>query len=504
MCRFLLFFVSIGFLFFNYNLTAQSLNEDLADVTINSSFPPSADFESDLTSSCVGTIQFKDLSSNTPVSWLWQFGDGGLSTDQYPIYTYVNSGTYTVTLYVTNSLGVDTLIKTNYISIEKPNINTAINAETCINSTATLSATNGTGTLRWYDGANTLVHTGATFTTPNLVASSTYFVEDVLQTTLIDFAGPKDAATVGNGGYHGSGFTGGVNFTAAKAFDVISVWVDADGTADRTIYLYDGFVASGQGGVNNTVLDQITVNIPDGKSRVQLNFTVPAAGDYCLGGNQMDLFRNNGAANYPYSLAGVLDMVSSTTTSNGYYYYFYDWEIGLNTECVSARVPVIASVVNADFSAVVNGGAATFTDISTGATSWLWDFGDGNTSTVQNPIHTYSSNGPHFVTLSINNGTCTFSDSVSLSVGIEKIAENMTLSIFPNPASLETTLSFSQNLPEALSLELFSTEGKILMKKRMKTGDTSITLDLHELSPSMYYIRLFTNEINDVRKIMVR
>lgn len=46
-----------------------------------------------------------------------------------------------------------------------------------------------------------------------------------------------------------------------------------------------------------------------------------------------------------------------------------------------------------------------FTDLSIGSgiTSWMWDFGDGNTSTIQNPIHTYSQPGKFTVTLLITN-----------------------------------------------------------------------------------------------------
>lgn len=49
-------------------------------------------------------------------------------------------------------------------------------------------------------------------------------------------------------------------------------------------------------------------------------------------------------------------------------------------------------------------GAIQFTDQSTGnPTSWLWNFGDGNTSTQQNPLHTYSTNGTYTVTLTVTN-----------------------------------------------------------------------------------------------------
>lgn len=466
-------------------------------------FGQTTDFSSDLTYTCVGTVQFQDLSSNAPTSWLWQFGDGGLSTQQNPTYTYSNSGTYTVTLQTSNAQGQDTIMKTAYITVEKAKVTSVTNGETCLNNIAVLSATNGTGTLRWYDGSNTLVNTGNTFITPALTTNTTYFVEDVTTTSVAAYAGPTDGGSVGAGGYHGGNFTGGVNFTASEGFEIVSVWVDADGGGPRTIYLYDGHIANG-GNVNNTILGQVTVNIPDGPSRVQVNLQVPGAGDYSLAGNQMDLFRNNnGSAVYPYSLAGVVDMVSSTTTNPGFYYYFYNWELGLASECVSAREPVEAKVVNANFTSVSSGGTASFSDASTGATSWMWNFGDGTTSTQQNPMHTYTTtNGPHLVTLTVN-GICSFSDSVTVSVGIEQLANDMTLNIAPNPAQGYTTLSFSQQLPEDLKVELISVDGRVVLERILPTGTTSQTLNVHTLSPALYLMRLSTNEIVEVRKIMI-
>ena len=47
------------------------------------------------------TVEFSDLSTGNPVSWLWDFGDGKSSTQQNPTTFYGNVGFYDVTLTVT-------------------------------------------------------------------------------------------------------------------------------------------------------------------------------------------------------------------------------------------------------------------------------------------------------------------------------------------------------------------------------------------------------------------
>ncbi|WP_424037545.1 PKD domain-containing protein, partial [Methanoregula sp.] len=65
--------------------------------------PLVASFTPNLTSGIVPlTVQFKDTSTDQPTSWNWSFGDGGTSTLQNPVYTYMNYGTYTANLIASN------------------------------------------------------------------------------------------------------------------------------------------------------------------------------------------------------------------------------------------------------------------------------------------------------------------------------------------------------------------------------------------------------------------
>jgi PKD repeat protein len=70
------------------------------------------------------TNQFTDLSTatgSTIISWSWSFGDGASSTDKSPTYQYQKSGTYPVTLQVTDDYGVSNT-KTSTITIKDKSI----------------------------------------------------------------------------------------------------------------------------------------------------------------------------------------------------------------------------------------------------------------------------------------------------------------------------------------------------------------------------------------------
>jgi PKD repeat protein len=90
---------------------------------------PIANFGVSATTPCLNqTAQFQDMTLKTPVSWLWNITPSGYSyvngtgpTSQNPQVKFNSYGNYTVQLIATNGFGSDTLVRTNYISVNYAN-----------------------------------------------------------------------------------------------------------------------------------------------------------------------------------------------------------------------------------------------------------------------------------------------------------------------------------------------------------------------------------------------
>lgn len=89
----------------------------------------------------------------------------------------------------------------------------------------------------------------------------------------------------------------------------------------------------------------------------------------------------------------------------------------LNTSARKSRRPGCASGLTANFSVSINGLEVTFTDTSSGASSYAWDFGDTNTSSAPSPQHTYGTANTFTVKLTITGaGGQTASKTINVTV----------------------------------------------------------------------------------------
>jgi PKD repeat protein len=97
---------------------------------------------------------------------------------------------------------------------------------------------------------------------------------------------------------------------------------------------------------------------------------------------------------------------------------------GADSSTAYKTITVISPPPVADFTANTTSGTVpltvAFTDASTGAISWAWVFGDGATSTEQNPVHMFTTAGTYSVTLTVTNDGGSASKSMTITVNPKK------------------------------------------------------------------------------------
>ncbi|MFC2111047.1 C25 family cysteine peptidase [Bacteroidota bacterium] len=469
---------------------------------------PSANFKVSDTVSCTGLINFTDLSSNGPTVWNWDFGDGNSSNQQHPIHNYTSNGIFDIKLITTNSYGSDSISQSGIVTINLPIMPVVQPAGRCSTGTVTIEASiAGPGTICWFDSLNggTMLDTGSSYVTPILSSPSTttYFVENNFGA--VPQSGGKFNNT-GGGGYLNSAHY--LVFDCYKPVKLKTVVVYASGTKNRTITLKSS---------SGAILQSKTVNIPAGKSTVQLDFNIPIGNDLQLGAAaNSNLYRNNNASNlnYPYTTPSTLSIKHSSASSSptGYYYYFYDWKI-IEDGCKSTRIPVNVVVADnlepiADFSSNPNLTLTVeFTNTSAYEDNVLWRFDDGTTSILQNPSHTFTSNGNHNVKLiSYNNcGADSIIKAVNVgSVSIKELSGIEDIMIYPNPTKDNVNIQFNTNAISKVEIKLLNTLGQCLWlnSPELSNGSYNKQLSLKGFSKGVYLITISTEDGSITRKLI--
>ena len=132
-------------------------------------------------------------------------------------------------------------------------------------------------------------------------------------------------------------------------------------------------------------------------------------------------------------------------------------------------------------------------DTSSSAT-YVWEFGDGDTSWQKAPSHTYNQSGSFKVTLTIKNGdncTSTSSQEINIESGIsvEEFSTLYGVSVYPNPASGSTRLEV--NSESQVSSELYNIQGKLIRKYSLGLTENAVKVDLP--AQGTYLLRVTIN-----------
>ncbi len=460
---------------FTVTLTVDDGNaSDSAETTISvvndqSSAPPVADFSVSSSRVEIGErVTLTDRSSGSPSTFAWDFDDGSTGSGSVVTKAWNAPGIYSVSLTVANVYGSHTTSRSvEVVAGAAPPGVTIVHAPRSLSAAepgvfrATTSGNPTNVTWQFGDGtsaegesvSHAWLRTG-TFTVTVTASNSRGSASDSTTVTVGTVQSPvarmEVSATNVDLGETVTMFSTSLNSPTSLTWDF------GDGTTASGPNASHAYQSDGQFVITLTVQNSsgvssadtlITVNPAPDPPVANFGFTPtnPRVG--------VPVVFQDRSLNSPTEWAwdfgnGATSGVQNPTTtydSPGTYQVILVASNASGSHQVTVPLTVAEPAPEANFDyapkPVIAGQLVTFTDLSGGApTAWAWDFGDGATSGVQNPTHTFGSAGTYQVTLTAS--TVGGSDSRTISVLVRPRAPVADFNFSPNNAQSPVTVNF--------------------------------------------------------------
>lgn len=389
-----------------------------------------ADFNADTTSGCAPlVVHFSDASTGNPTGWYWDLGNGTVSYLTNPSASYFLPGFYNIKLVITNASGADSIVRSSYIEVyHQPTINFSANTTSgCYPLHVQFSDLSNAGdgsiaSWQWDFGDGTFgneqnpVHTYTATGSYNvsLIATNNYGCSKNLTQPQFIQVTPGVIAGFTNSSHNGCTAPSTINFqNTSQGSNIASyLWDFGDGstsTEENPSHVYQNsgnyqvtLIAINNAGCSDTLTRPNAVSI----GSIHSDFNAPDS--ICRGYNIN--FVNTST---PQPGSAFWDFGDGTTSTElnpqkkyltvGTYTIKLVNNFGACTDSVSKQI-VVNPMPNVDFistdtSSCVIPFTVHFTNNTTDATSYKWFFGDGSTSTLSDPVHTYTGYGNYTVKL---------------------------------------------------------------------------------------------------------
>lgn len=362
-------------------------------------------------------VNFINYSNAT--SYLWDFGDGSpTSTLTNPSHTYVNPGTYNVMLVAV--LGTSCVVSdTTYLQIVVPAgivVDLGPDLNIC-SGTTVLDAGIPGATYLWQDGSTNQTYTvsgpGLYYVTVNSGPCSATDSINITYGNMTVNLGPD--GTICSGGT-----------TILDAGNPGSTYLWSDNSTNQTLSVsasgtYWVTVTGNSCNGSDTIVIDLSTNSPDfslddtvGCSPLLTQFIDLSTASSAINSRLWN-FGDGGISTqqnptHQYVSSGIYTVTLTVTNADGC----------VTTYTQNVNITILPTPL-ADFSFSPNdpqsGDEIIFTDESINALNWAWDFGDGVTSTIQNPTHIFTEINDFDVTLVVENNGCFDSISANISFG---------------------------------------------------------------------------------------
>jgi PKD repeat protein len=388
-----------------------------------------ANFTANKTSGCAPlSVNFTNTSTGA-ITYSWDFGNGNTSTLTNPGATYNTAGVYSVVLTATNGASSNThTVSISVFANPIPNFTTI--SPSCVGQVVpfTDNSIAGSGSLTTWawdfgDGSNQTTNTGlathtyvagGTFPVTLIVTNSNGCSKSIINNVTIlaaphaDFTGSPSSACVP---------PISVDFTTTSTFvgAVTYLWNFGDGNASTLANPSHTYNFTGSYNIALEITQQGCKDTMTKLNYVVIEDIVPdfSANDSSVCAGQVISFTDlsvplsvsrtwdfgDGATStlanptHTYATAGTYAVSLLNATAIGCTH-----SIIKNNFITVFPIPVVSFAANKTKSCVAPF-SVNFTDNSTNAASWNWDFGDGNTSTLKNPTHVYAVPGSYTVKL---------------------------------------------------------------------------------------------------------
>lgn len=420
------------------------------------------------TFSCTAPVTTQFTTNNNYESYFWDFGDGVTSILQNPSHTYTANGNYTVTLTITNTTlcpGTDTEVITDAVVINpiNPVAGFTLSSPSIVNAVTSFIDNTTYGPISWsWDfgdgGTSTLQNPTHTYTTPGFY--------DV-QLIVTNCAG---------------------NDTIVTQIEVTEmiIFCETTSTTKPTGVIYDsgGITGNYQDNENCTLLiqpcDATSITLVMEELNIEEGFDFLTVYDGADNTTTPIAQFNGTNIQVPVSTTGgsmFLEFGSDQSVNESGFKMSFSSVIGSSPGAGSANFSASDPTPGA-------GQLITFTDLSLYTPlSWAWNFGDGGTSTLQNPTHTYTALGTFVVTLTVTYcGGVTDVKTVTYiinNVGIDELSvDNANLFIAPNPFQEQFKIGANQPIKN-LTVKMFDLSGREVVV----IAENEIPLDGFTLNP---------------------